>query len=93
MADDDANPFGDLPFDGNPFAAMPFLNDMMKSLASQGPLNWDVSRQVAMMTIGSKSANVDPVARIANQNRRVAVVIKIWGGPWVDCEVSAAKAK
>ena len=65
MADDDANPFGDLPFDGNPFAAMPFLNDMMKSLASQGPLNWDVSRQVAMMTIGSKSANVDPVARIA----------------------------
>ena len=62
---DDANPFGDLPFDGNPFAAMPFLNDMMKSLASQGPLNWDVSRQVAMMTIGSKSANVDPVARIA----------------------------
>jgi putative hydrolase len=65
MADDDVNPFGDLPFDGNPFGAMPFLNEMMKSLTSQGPLNWDVAKQVAMMTVGSKSVNVDPAARIA----------------------------
>ena len=63
--DDDGNPFGNMPFDGNPFAAMPFLGEMMKSLSSQGPLNWDIARQVALMSVGSHDVNVDPVARIA----------------------------
>ena len=65
MADDD-NPFGGLPFGGdNPFGAMPFLGDIMKSLAGQGPLNWDIARQVAYMSVGGQSSNVEPSARIA----------------------------
>ena len=65
MADDD-NPFGGLPFGGdNPFGAMPFLGDIMKSLAGQGPLNWDIARQVAYMSVGGQATNVEPSARIA----------------------------
>ena len=71
MADDDTPP-GDFPFgsfgDGNPFAAMPFLGDIMKSLAGQGPLNWDIARQVAYVGLGQGGANVDPAARIAFEN-------------------------
>jgi putative hydrolase len=63
---DDKNPFGDLPFGGdNPFGAMPFLGDIMKSLAGQGPLNWDVARQVAYMSAGGQATNVEPATRIA----------------------------
>lgn len=63
---DDPNPFGDLPFGGdNPFGAMPFLGDIMKSLAGQGPLNWDIARQVAYMSVGTPTVNVEPSARIA----------------------------
>lgn len=51
--------------DENPFGAFPFLGDMMKALAGQGPLNWDVARQVAFMTAGSDTRNVDPGSRIA----------------------------
>jgi len=65
MADDD-NPFGGLPFGGdNPFGAMPFLGDIMKSLAGQGPLNWDIARQVAYMSVGGQATNVEPSTRIA----------------------------
>lgn len=71
MADDDT-PSGNFPFgsfgDGNPFGAMPFLGDIMKSLAGQGPLNWDIARQVAYVGLGQDGANVDPSARIAFEN-------------------------
>jgi len=71
MADDDT-PSGNFPFgsfgDGNPFGAMPFLGDIMKSLAGQGPLNWDIARQVAYVGLGQGGANVDPAARIAFEN-------------------------
>ena len=71
MADDDI-PSGNFPFDsfgdGNPFGAMPFLGDIMKSLAGQGPLNWDIARQVAYLGLGTDGANVDPAARIALEN-------------------------
>lgn len=62
------------PFDSgsgdNPFGGLPFFGDMMKALAGQGPLNWDMARQVAFMSAGgadsssSNAANVDPAARI-----------------------------
>ncbi|MFM8794602.1 MAG: zinc-dependent metalloprotease [Acidimicrobiales bacterium] len=32
---------------GLPFGGIPFLNDMMKAMASQGPLNWDLATQAA----------------------------------------------
>ena len=71
MADDDT-PSGNFPFgsfgDGNPFGAMPFLGDIMKSLAGQGPLNWDIARQVAYVGLGQGGTNVDPAARIACEN-------------------------
>lgn len=68
MADDDTPP-GEFPFGGaNPFGAMPFLGDIMKSLAGQGPLNWDIARQVAYMGVGQGNANVEPASRIAFEN-------------------------
>ncbi len=54
--------------DENPFGGVPFFGDLAKAMASQGPLQWDVARQVALMTAthGSNSeANVDPASRIA----------------------------
>lgn len=47
---------------------MPFFGDLAKAMASQGPLQWDVARQVAMMTAthGSNTeTNVDPASRIS----------------------------
>ena len=52
----------------NPFSGMPFFGDMAKAMSSQGPLQWDVARQTAMMTALSGSStepNVDPGARVA----------------------------
>ena len=54
--------------DESPFPGMPFFGDLAKQLSSQGPLQWDVARQVALMTAteGTNSeANVDPASRVA----------------------------
>lgn len=54
--------------DDNPFGGMPFFGDLAKAMASQGPLQWDVARQVAMMTAthgANSEANVDPDSRIS----------------------------
>ncbi|MGA0186489.1 MAG: zinc-dependent metalloprotease, partial [Ilumatobacteraceae bacterium] len=54
--------------DENPFGAFPFFGDLAKAMAAQGPLQWDVARQVALMTatLGTNSeSNVDPASRIA----------------------------
>jgi len=51
----------------NPFSGLPFFGDMAKAMSSQGPLQWDVARQTAMMTAlsgNSTEANVDPAARV-----------------------------
>jgi putative hydrolase len=60
------------PFGGgmgdNPFGGMPFLGDMMKALTGQGPLNWDMARQIAFMSASGGSegvTNVEPTTRIA----------------------------
>lgn len=47
---------------------MPFFGDLAKAMASQGPLQWDVARQVALMTAThgtNTEANVDPASRIS----------------------------
>lgn len=52
----------------NPFDGMPFFGDLAKAMAAQGPLQWDVARQVAIMTATqgtNTEANVDPAARVA----------------------------
>jgi putative hydrolase len=54
--------------DEQPFSGMPFFNDLAKAMSSQGPLQWDVARQTAMMTAtnGTNSEpNVDPTSRVA----------------------------
>ena len=54
--------------DENPFSGMPFFGDLAKAMASQGPLQWDVARQVALMTAThgtNTEANVEPASRIS----------------------------
>lgn len=40
------------------FSGLPFLNDLMRQMASQGPLNWDVATQAA--AAGARGDSVEP---------------------------------
>lgn len=54
--------------DESPFNGLPFFGDLARAMAGQGPLQWDVARQVALMTATSGTntePNVDPAARVA----------------------------
>lgn len=53
------------PFEGG-FEGLPLFGDLAKLFSSQGPVNWDVARQVAswMSVEGKPEANVDPLVRI-----------------------------
>ena len=54
--------------DESPFNGLPFFGDLARAMAGQGPLQWDVARQVAMMTATggtNTESNVDPAARVA----------------------------
>jgi putative hydrolase len=48
----------------NPFGS--FLGDMMKMFMTDGPLNWQLARQAALMTAtgGESEPNVDPLDRL-----------------------------
>jgi len=51
-----------------PFAGLPIFGDLAKSMAGQGPLQWDVARQVAIMTATNGTnteSNVDPTSRVS----------------------------
>lgn len=55
------------PFGGdNPFEAMPIFGDLAKLFTNQGPVNWDVARQIGgfMAAEGQSEGNVDPLERI-----------------------------
>lgn len=59
----------------NPFEGMPFFGDLLKMLGSQGPVQWDGARQLAISiaTGGESEANVDPLERVRyEQLARVA---------------------
>ncbi len=61
----------------NPFGGLPLFGDIARMLGSQGPLNWDVARQVAqaVATGGQPERNVDPNARIAiEQLAKIAIL-------------------
>jgi len=49
-----------------PFDGMPFLNDLLKFFVADGPVHWEVARQLAQMsaTGGQAEANVDPLQRM-----------------------------
>ncbi len=55
-------PFGG----GNPFEGMPIFGDLAKLFSNQGPVNWDVARQIGgyMAAEGEAEGNVDPIERI-----------------------------
>jgi putative hydrolase len=60
---------------GNPFEGMPFFGDLLKMLGTQGPVQWDGARQLALSiaTGGESEPNVDPLERIRfEQLARVA---------------------
>jgi putative hydrolase len=50
----------------NPFEGMPLFRDLQGLFAAQGPVNWDIARQVGVWTAaeGVAEANVDPLTRI-----------------------------
>ena len=50
-----------------PFGNIPFLNDMMKAMASQGPLNWELAAQAAAAAARGDTPDTDtaPATRIA----------------------------
>lgn len=59
----------------NPFEGMPFFGDLLKMLGSQGAVQWDGARQLALSiaTGGESEPNVDPLERVAyEQLARVA---------------------
>jgi len=62
------NMFGNMP--GNIFGNMPMFGDMMKMFNTQGPIQWDTARQVALVTAtdGQTEPNVDPLVRIEYAN-------------------------
>ncbi|MDQ3758145.1 MAG: zinc-dependent metalloprotease, partial [Actinomycetota bacterium] len=54
------------PFGGNPFEGMPIFGDLAKLFVSQGPVNWEIARQMAQFIAagGTPEANVEPLERI-----------------------------
>lgn len=52
--------------DSGPFEGMPMFRDLARLFTGQGPVNWDVSRQIGwwLATDGRPEVNVDPMERI-----------------------------
>lgn len=50
----------------DPFGGMPLFGDLARMLSTQGPVNWEVARQMArwLSTNGQPEANVDPLVRL-----------------------------
>jgi putative hydrolase len=51
-----------------PFGGIPLFGDLAKAMSGQGPLQWDVARQVAISTATNGTnteANVDPTSRVS----------------------------
>jgi len=57
---------GDDPFGDNPFGGLPFFGDLSKMFGQQGPIQWDLARQLAVQlaTGGQSEHNVDPPQRV-----------------------------
>jgi putative hydrolase len=66
------NMFGNMSgnMSGNIFGNMPMFGDMMKMFNTQGPIQWDTARQIALVTAtdGQTEPNVDPLVRIEYAN-------------------------
>ncbi|HEX2850653.1 MAG TPA: zinc-dependent metalloprotease [Acidimicrobiales bacterium] len=55
-------PFGPM----NPFEGMPIFGDLAKMFQNQGPVNWEIARQIGiyMAAEGRAESNVEPLERI-----------------------------
>src|SRR5947199_3404595 len=51
---------------GNPFEQLPIFGDLARLFSEQGPVSWDVARQISVLlaTEGQPEANVDPLVRM-----------------------------
>src|SRR5947209_7992502 len=51
---------------GNPFEQLPIFGDLARLFSEQGPVSWDVARQIALLlaTEGQPEVNVDPLVRM-----------------------------
>jgi putative hydrolase len=51
---------------GNPFEGLPIFGDLAKLFVSQGPVHWEIARQMAQYIAigGTAEANVEPLQRI-----------------------------
>jgi putative hydrolase len=51
---------------GNPFEQLPIFGDLAKLFSEQGPVSWDVARQISLLlaTEGQPESNVDPLVRM-----------------------------
>jgi putative hydrolase len=51
---------------GNPFEQLPIFGDLARLFSEQGPVSWDVARQIALLlaTEGQPENNVDPIVRM-----------------------------
>lgn len=54
------------PLGGNPFEGLPIFGDLAKLFVSQGPVHWEIARQMAQfIAVGTTpEGNVDPLQRI-----------------------------
>lgn len=50
----------------DPFGGMPLFGDLARMLSTQGPINWEVARQMArwLSTNGQPESNVEPLVRV-----------------------------
>lgn len=50
----------------DPFGGMPLFGDLARMLSTQGPVNWEVARQMArwLSTNGQPESNVEPLVRV-----------------------------
>lgn len=64
--DEPQDPFARDPFARDPFGGIPLFGDLARMLSTQGPVNWEVARQMArwLSTEGQPEANVDPLVRV-----------------------------
>ena len=79
-------PFGG----GNPFEGMPIFGDLAKLFSNQGPVNWDVARQIGgyLAAEGQPEGNVDPIERIRLEELARVAELQIGGATGLPTSVT-----
>lgn len=84
MSADHPDSFGGSDDEPNPFSGLPIFGDIMKMFSTQGPVQWDTARQIALLsaTGGQSEPNPDPTARVTfvELSRIVALQVQLATG-------------